>query len=247
MSASLAGLEVCERGARFSMHYSAHTIEEPDHRPVRFKDAPAQIAGTGIYTRFGKRLTDVSLVILMAPVIVPVVLLLCLLAALDGGCPLYCQERVGRGGNRFRMWKLRSMVKDADALLETHLTANPAARVEWDTRQKLSNDPRITPIGRFTRKSSLDELPQLWNVLRGEMSLVGPRPMMGCQEALYPGKDYYRLRPGITGPWQVSMRNKAVFADRAAFDSEYSKSLSALNDAKLLLKTVVIVLRGTGC
>ena len=95
------------------------------------------------------------------------------------------------------------MVVDAERRLAEHLAGDPAARAEWDTTQKLKNDPRITPIGRLIRKSSLDELPQLWNVLRGDMSLVGPRPMMPDQTALYPGRAYYALRPGLTGFWQI--------------------------------------------
>ena len=104
-----------------------------------------------------------------------------------GGRPFYSQVRVGKGGKPFRMWKLRSMVNDADARMETYLAENPDARAEWDSTQKLRNDPRVTRFGQFLRRSSLDELPQLWNVLKGDMSLVGPRPMMLNQQSLYPG------------------------------------------------------------
>ena len=154
--------------------------------------------------------------------------------------------RVGRHGRIYTIWKLRSMTRDADQALEAHLAANPEARVEWDRTQKLKNDPRITKLGRVLRKSSLDELPQLFNVLRGDMSLVGPRPMMPEQQALYPGTAYYKLRPGITGMWQVSKRNESTFADRARFDTQYDRRLSLLTDIKLLLATVRVVLRGTG-
>ena len=126
----------------------------------------------------------------------------------------------------FRLWKLRSMVVDADRKLEEYLCANPAARAEWDETQKLKDDPRITAAGRLIRKTSLDELPQLWNVLIGDMSLVGPRPMMPQQAELYPGRDYYRLRPGLTGLWQISDRNATSFAARAAYDAEYSRQMS---------------------
>jgi len=131
-------------------------------------------------------------------------------------------------------------------LLEYHLRKDPEARREWDEAQKLKRDPRITRIGRFLRKSSLDELPQLWNVLKGDMSLVGPRPMMVDQEALYPGRAYFELRPGITGPWQVSDRNESSFADRARFDNQYLDSLSLSVDLTILFRTVAVVLRCTG-
>jgi lipopolysaccharide/colanic/teichoic acid biosynthesis glycosyltransferase len=138
------------------------------------------------------------------------------------------------------------MVHDADARREDHLAQHPAARAGWNRTQKLRNDPRITPIGRVLRKSSLDELPQLWNVLKGEMSLVGPRPMMPSQAGLYPGTAYYALRPGITGSWQVSARNESSFADRARFDADYDQRISLATDLLILLATVRVVLRGTG-
>jgi lipopolysaccharide/colanic/teichoic acid biosynthesis glycosyltransferase len=197
------------------------------------------------YRRFLKRGFDVLAVLLAAPVVLPVILILGLLIARDGGPVLYSQARVGRGGRPFRLWKLRSMVVDAEKRLEEHLR-DPAARAEWAETQKLKRDPRITPVGRLIRKSSLDELPQLWNVLKGEMSLVGPRPMLPAQARLYPGEDYYELRPGLTGFWQISSRNETSFADRAGFDSDYARRLSLLTDILVLLATVRVVLRGTG-
>lgn len=207
---------------------------------------PVASAASGLYRNFGKRLLDVSVVVLAAPMIVLIVGLLALCVACDGGRPFYSQKRVGRNGRIYTMWKMRSMVIDADERLETHLTREPAARAEWNSTQKLKSDPRITAFGRFLRKSSMDELPQLWNVLIGDMSLVGPRPMMPCQRSLYPGTDYYALRPGITGIWQVSARNDSTFADRAAFDTRYNAGLSVMTDLRLLLATARVVLRGTG-
>jgi len=131
-------------------------------------------------------------------------------------------------------------------VLEQHLASDPALRAEWDSKQKLMNDPRITRIGTIIRKCSVDELPQLLNVLRGEMSLVGPRPMMVSQKPLYPGRDYYELRPGITGLWQVSDRNESTFADRAKFDAQYNDQLSFKTDLSILARTVRVVVRGTG-
>jgi lipopolysaccharide/colanic/teichoic acid biosynthesis glycosyltransferase len=207
----------------------------------------AQNATTGgIYRRFGKRALDVTAVLMASLFVLPVVGLLALLVARDGGKAFYTQDRVGRNGRIYKIWKLRSMVSDADARLEAHLAANPEARAEWDATQKLKNDPRITRFGAILRKSSMDELPQLWNVLTGDMSLVGPRPMMPCQMELYPGRAYYNLRPGITGSWQVSARNASTFADRAKFDTTYDRALSFIADTKLLIATVRVVLKGTG-
>jgi exopolysaccharide production protein ExoY len=199
-----------------------------------------------VYRGFGKRLLDLTVIVLLAPAILIVVGLLAALVALDGGKPFYVQKRVGRNGRIYSMWKLRSMVSDADSKLESYLSKNPEARFEWDRDQKLKSDPRITAFGRFLRKSSLDELPQRWNVLKGEMSLVGPRPMMPSQKPLYSGTDYYDLLPGITGMWQVSARNNSTFADRARFDASYNQSLSLRTDLKLLMATVRVVLRATG-
>ena len=139
------------------------------------------------------------------------------------------------------------MVDNADAVLEAYLEQNPAMRREWDTKQKLLDDPRVTRLGRFLRKCSIDELPQLLNVLRGDMSLVGPRPMMVDQKKLYHGVDYYDVRPGITGFWQISDRNETSFADRVFYDARYNNKLSLKTDVKILLATVNVVLRGTGC
>jgi exopolysaccharide production protein ExoY len=201
----------------------------------------------GLYRNFGKRALDVTLILLALPFVVPVLLVLALLVMTDGGRPFYSQDRVGQHGRIYRIWKLRSMVMNADQKLEAHLAADPAARAEWDEMQKLRHDPRITPVGRLIRKSSLDELPQLLNVLMGDMSLVGPRPMMADQRDLYPGRGYYDLRPGITGPWQVSERNATSFADRARFDDKYNQDLSLATDARILACTVKVVLRATGC
>ncbi|MBC7153943.1 MAG: sugar transferase [Rhodobacteraceae bacterium] len=199
-----------------------------------------------IYRHGAKRLLDILFVLLTLPISVPITLAMIACVAFDGGRPFYRQKRIGRGGRVFHMIKIRTMVPGADALLERYLSENPAARREWDEDQKLKSDPRITRVGCFLRKSSLDELPQLWNVLIGDMSLVGPRPMMVEQESLYPGKAYFELRPGITGLWQVSDRNDSCFADRATYDSRYLSALSLSQDISILLKTVTVVLRGTG-
>ncbi|MFZ5963132.1 sugar transferase [Thalassococcus sp. BH17M4-6] len=200
-----------------------------------------------LYRDLFKRGLDVTLVLVAAIPVLMVLVVLCALIALDGKSPIYLQKRLGRSGRVFYMWKLRSMVADADHMLETHLASDPALRREWDRTQKLRHDPRITRIGKIIRKTSLDELPQLWNVLRGDMSLVGPRPMMVEQQALYPGTAYYALRPGITGFWQTSLRNESSFAERAGFDTDYLRKLSFGTDVAVLLRTVKVVVNGTGC
>lgn len=202
--------------------------------------------GKRFYRRSGKRLLDVGLVLLVLPFVLPVMVILALLVALDGHSPFYIQERVGRGDRTFALWKLRTMVPDAKTFLGRYLSGNEAARREWDAYQKLSCDPRITQIGHFLRKSSLDELPQLWNVLKGDMSLVGPRPMMPEQRHLYPGQSYFSLLPGLTGLWQVSDRNASTFSQRAEFDQTYDAELSLVTDLRVMLATVGVVLRGTG-
>jgi lipopolysaccharide/colanic/teichoic acid biosynthesis glycosyltransferase len=202
---------------------------------------------TNIYRDRFKRVLDVTLVIMAAPAVLLVLGICALLIARDGGSPFYTQTRIGRFGKTFKMWKLRSMVANADAALEDHLNANPAARIEWNRNQKLRHDPRITKVGQMLRKTSLDELPQLWNVLKGDMSLVGPRPMMVDQQALYPGSAYYALRPGLTGFWQVSVRHESSFAERATYDAEYLRKVTFAQDISVMLKTVSVVTKGTGC
>ena len=199
-----------------------------------------------LYRRVLKRVLDVGFVLMALPIVLPVVLVLAAVLKASGNKPFFTQERVGLGGKTFRLWKLRTMVPDAEERLRDHLRTDEAARREWDAYQKLSHDPRITEFGQFLRKSSLDELPQLWNVLIGDMSLVGPRPMMLDQQELYPGSAYYALRPGLTGTWQISDRNQSTFAQRAEFDAEYERDLSFFKDLKILLATVGVVLRATG-
>lgn len=199
-----------------------------------------------VYNEFGKRVFDVVLVMMSLPLILPIIAVLAALIMLDGGSPFYTQKRVGKGGRTFRMWKLRTMVPNADALLKEYLLHDPVAAAEWKATQKLKSDPRITPIGRVLRKASMDELPQLFNVLCGTMSLVGPRPFMIKQAETYHGSAYYKLRPGITGLWQTSDRNNCDFVGRVRFDETYARVVSLQADITILIRTVRVVLRGTG-
>ena len=203
-------------------------------------------APKGLYRTVFKRALDISLVLLSLPLVLPLILVLALVVSRDGGRALYTQKRVGKNGRIFTFWKLRSMESNADEKLETYLAENPQARREWDVTQKLKNDPRITRFGHILRKTSMDELPQLWNVLIGDMSLVGPRPMMPEQRPLYKGHDYFALLPGITGFWQISDRNECSFSARAGFDADYNHALSFKTDLVVLMRTLRVVVRGTG-
>ncbi len=227
------------------LHFQAVTTEI-DARSVARRQPLLLPPAQQIYRTVFKRVLDVTLVLLMLPFVLPLVVLLAFLISRDGGSPFYTQKRVGFGGRVFTLWKLRTMVPDADAKLGRYLAENDDARHQWDAYQKLTHDPRITTLGRLLRISSLDELPQLWNVLMGDMSLVGPRPMMPEQLPLYPGTAYFALRPGLTGMWQVSDRNASTFAQRAEFDATYYGKLSFVADIKLLVATIGVVLRCTG-
>jgi exopolysaccharide production protein ExoY len=194
-----------------------------------------------------KRLLDIAgaciALILCAPVML--MILLCLSFV---GKPIFSQQRVGRDGKPFACYKFRSMVVGAEQVLADYLRHNPAAKDEWLRTYKLANDPRITPVGHFLRKSSLDELPQLFNVLRGDMSLVGPRPIVPAEVPRYRSKirDYHRLRPGLTGLWQVSGRNLVSYRRRVALDSVYSRRRTFVMDVLILAKTVGVVFLGRG-
>lgn len=202
----------------------------------------------GLYGRYGKPVLDRLLVIAALPIALPLIALCAFALWIESGVPFYTQPRLGRGGKWFSILKLRTMVRDADAVLESYLAENPAMRREWDEMQKLKDDPRITPVGSFLRATSLDELPQLWNVLTGDMSLIGPRPMMPDQLEMYGDpKSYFALRPGITGLWQVSARNNSRFTYRNEVDGAYRRNISLPMDLTILMKTVGVVLRRTGC
>jgi lipopolysaccharide/colanic/teichoic acid biosynthesis glycosyltransferase len=179
----------------------------------------------------------------------PLYVIVALCVAISMGRPVhFWQNRLGENGQRFRFYKFRSMVRNSEDVLDEFLSRNDMARTEWDTFQKLEKDPRITPTGMIIRKLSLDELPQFWNVLKGDMSLVGPRPCMERQRSLY-GKGwehYCAVRPGITGLWQVSGRNRLSYARRVELDVEYVNNWSLWLDIKILLKTVRAVVSGEG-
>jgi exopolysaccharide production protein ExoY len=193
-----------------------------------------------------KRFFDVAVTLLAAPFALLIVALCAMLIRLNGGKAFFSQPRVGKGGRIFNLWKLRTMAPDADRKLAEYLASNPAAKAEWETKQKLEKDPRITWLGKYLRKYSIDELPQLLNVIAGDMSLVGPRPMLPEQRQYYPGTAYFNLRPGLTGLWQISERNGCTFIERALHDTRYSGMMSFSADLWILVRTPMVVFKGTG-
>lgn len=226
--------------------YERFDLYSDGKAPVRVHPVPVPVPGS-VYRDHVKRALDIAVVVLSAPLVLLIIGVAALtLLVTEGTSPFFRQERIGMRGRVFGMWKLRTMVPDAEAVLERYLAANPMARAEWDRHQKLKNDPRVTRLGRFLRRTSLDELPQVWNVLVGDMSIVGPRPMMCDQRVLYPGTEYYAMRPGITGFWQTSARNESSFHERAGFDQAYYKALSLRTDLAVIWRTFSVVLRGTG-
>jgi Undecaprenyl-phosphate galactose phosphotransferase WbaP len=194
--------------------------------------------------RFGDVIGSVALAALFSPLIAVVFIA----AAVSGQSPLFRHRRVGREGKTFDCIKFRTMVPNAEVMLSEVLASNPELRAEWDRDQKLRDDPRVTRIGKFLRSTSLDELPQLWNVMKGEMSLVGPRPVTR-EELLRYGRNaviYTMVRPGVTGLWQVSGRNNAEYRKRVAMDVCYVKNQSAVLDFWILVKTIVVVVTRHG-
>ena len=166
----------------------------------------------------------------------------------DGGPVLYGHQRVGYGGRKFKCWKLRTMATDAEERLNALLASDAAAALEWSTRRKLRNDPRVTKLGNFLRLSSIDELPQLFNILKGEMSLVGPRPLTAEEfdDMEWGRKEYLSARPGLSGLWQVSGRSNTTREDRIALDRRYVKNWSMASDIWIIVKTVPAVLTRRG-
>ncbi|HQR51842.1 MAG TPA: sugar transferase [Burkholderiales bacterium] len=191
------------------------------------------------------RLVGLLLLILLSPLLLAIGFLIWWH---DGAPVLFAHYRVGCDGKLFRCIKFRTMVRDSERVLDEVLRGDPAARAEWEHSQKLNDDPRITPIGRFLRRTSLDELPQLVNVVRGEMNLVGPRPITVAELARY-GRirwHYLSVRPGITGLWQVSGRNNISYEERVALDRRYVEQRSFLVDLGILLRTFHTVVAGEG-
>jgi Undecaprenyl-phosphate galactose phosphotransferase WbaP len=192
---------------------------------------------------------DLAGSIILTVFLLPFIASISLLITLDSGFPVfYSQKRLGRGGRTFHIWKFRTMVNNSAQILDEYLASNPEVRREWSKSHKLRNDPRITRVGNFLRRTSLDELPQLWNVINGDMSLVGPRPIVNAEVEKYEKhfSMYVKATPGMTGLWQVSGRNHTTYQERVALDAYYVHNWSVWMDIHLLAKTVAVVLTGHG-
>ena len=196
-----------------------------------------------------KRVVDMAGALVLLVLFAPVMLVVALAVYIgDPGPVFFRQKRIGFDGRLFDCYKFRTMATDAEARLDALLASDPAARAEWDKAHKLRDDPRVTGVGRFLRKSSLDELPQLWSVLKGDMSLVGPRPIVEKEAARYGRylQHYCAVRPGLTGLWQISGRNDVSYRRRVAYDVLYVRTSGVYDNLRILVLTVPSVLASRG-
>lgn len=196
-----------------------------------------------------KPLLDLAIVLLTMPIALPLgILVAAFIRATSRGSVLYRHRRIGQNQQPLYVWKFRTMYENSESVLDQHLRLNPEAREEWERTQKLKDDPRVTPIGRLLRKTSLDEIPQLLNVLAGQMSIVGPRPIVDEERPKY-GEHFHTYAcalPGITGLWQVSGRSTVNYPERVLMDVEYVERWSFRMELKILCKTALVLLRRTG-
>jgi len=213
-----------------------------------FSEALSTADTDGSLYHLSKRIFDIVFASLAIVVLSPLIIAIVICAYLSSGAPLFKHRRVGKGGKFFNCIKFRTMVPDADRVLQNLLSSNREAKEEWLRDHKLRDDPRVTRLGKFLRRTSLDELPQLWNVLRGEMSLVGPRPVVPDELRRYGNKvsTFLSATPGITGLWQVSGRNDTDYRRRVALDVCYVRSRSLLLDVYILIKTLPAVFARSG-
>lgn len=223
--------------------FSSSTFDLPDVSGSTTKvRRPARASGPEHLLRYRvvKRSVDVALVVLLSIVLLPVLLVIAAAVWLSSPGPvLFSHRRIRRHGEFFTMWKFRTMCINTGEVLERYLAAHPEARAEWRATHKLKCDPRVTRVGHILRKTSLDELPQLWNVLNGTMSLVGPRPIVAAEVEKYGEQfwDYCAVKPGITGLWQVSGRSELSYPQRVELDRQYAQNWSLSGDAKILART----------
>lgn len=205
--------------------------------------------GTYAVGGFRKRALDFCVALVAIVLLCPILVIVAVaIKIFDGGPVFFSHRRVGFGARPFSCLKFRTMVMDADVRLQTYLRSNPEAAEEWNATRKLRDDPRVTLIGGALRRSSLDELPQLFNVLRGDMSLVGPRPIVADEAKRY-GRDvftYLSVRPGLTGAWQVNGRSDVSYAERVRMDVEYCTTWSSVKDLIIMLRTIPVLFSGRG-
>ncbi len=226
------------------------------HEPIKVAAASAawpeqslvEVRVSRLSSDFSKRAFDVTVASAIMLVFLPLFAIICLALLTQGRPILIRHKRLGKNGNLFPCLKFRTMVVNAEEILQRHLTENFSARVEWATSRKLKDDPRVTALGRVLRKSSVDELPQLFNVLRGDMSLVGPRPIVPA-EAVHYGvhiDTYHAVRPGLTGAWQISGRSDLSYNQRVTLDCHYVNTRTLLRDVGIMVMTIPAVLKSRG-
>lgn len=234
------------RTAAIEDSYSyTEAISRPTVRSRRLDRLPSEL----FRYRVVKRCLDVLLIVASAPFTLLALGIVSVMVMLSSPGPIfYSHRRIRKNGAFFSMWKFRTMCVNSAEVLEEYLSHHPEARVEWNKTHKLRYDPRITPIGSFLRRYSLDELPQLWNVLTGHMSLVGPRPIVAAEVEKYADsfECYCRVKPGLTGLWQVSGRSELTYDERVALDCDYVGRWSLRRDMKILLKTFSVVINQDG-
>lgn len=223
-------------------------IEEADRRARKATESKAEVV-EGFQYRVLKRIFDVFLVLASIPILLPFVALIAALVVMSSPGPVfYSHRRIRKNGSFFSMWKFRTMCVNSAEVLEEHLANHPEARREWSHTHKLKKDPRVTAVGQLLRRYSIDELPQVWNVLRGQMTLVGPRPIVAAEVEKYgDGFRYYCLvKPGLTGLWQVSGRSELTYPQRVALDCAYVERWSMRHDLWILLRTFASVANKDG-
>lgn len=234
--------------------HSEKMLIRPKHAEVLSRPRPVAKAEpaerqVGRFYQISERCLDVAGSLALIVVLLPVMLLLTVAVAIAcGGSPFFAHARIGQGGRQFKCYKFRSMHLGAEQRLARLLAENPALRIEWERDHKLAQDPRVTPFGKILRVTSLDELPQLFNVLIGDMSLVGPRPVVAAELQRY-GRfqaSYLENKPGLTGLWQISGRSDATYRRRVATDHLYARRKSIFFDCKILIATVPAVLTRRG-
>ncbi len=197
-----------------------------------------------------KRLFDIASACFFIPLVLPLGLLIAAAIRLESPGPVLFQHtRIGKGNRRFTLWKFRSMLQNSEQHLQQYLSQHPEMQTEWNATHKLKDDPRVTRVGRFLRRTSLDELPQFWNVLTGDMSLIGPRPIVDAEVPKYGlsgFRVYTRVRPGLTGLWQVSGRSDTSYGRRVELDTRYIREWSIALDLRIIWKTIGVILRANG-
>jgi exopolysaccharide production protein ExoY len=214
-----------------------------------FVPAQKKLPASAVMSLFLKRALDIILASVAVFILAPLILMTMVVLLLIQGRPIFiAHRRIGRGGVNFPCLKFRTMVNNNEAVLENYFLANPGERQEWLRSRKLKNDPRVTPFGSFLRQSSLDEVPQFFNVILGHMSIVGPRPIVDSEVVFYGAtyEDYIRVRPGLTGLWQISGRSDATYEKRVQLDAQYVANRTVLGDISIMARTIPAVLSARG-